>query len=345
MSLFFRRAPSVLAIGLAVSAAAAPGADALARVSAAALPEGVYRRKVVTSDGVALAAYRYVPPGASRAQPPVLLVADLALSREVFDLDGVGLARHLQENGRDVYVVEPRGHGRSDVPVDWRLADFVRRDLPAVVAAIARDREGPVDVVAHGYLGTLLMVASVEELQGRIGRVVALSTPALIEVPNKKLEAILEAGGRFERLAETPEGRRELTLLYANHGAFRRGVVDAVLTRMANLGGAASRDVLAWMRSGDLELTGGDTVSARLRRYDRPTLLMLPLANNVAHSEFAAPLREIATDAKVQVRVLSRFELHGEDYGQLSMLQGEHAERDVWNRIVSFLAAGIEVAR
>lgn len=329
---------------LGVALVCALGLPAAAEVPKAP-GEGVYRCKVLTSDGVALATYRYAPPGGGLTRPPVLLLADLGLGRAAFDLDGRGLARRLQQAGRDVYVVELRGHGSSDVPLDWRLADLVRRDLPAVVAAIGQRRPGLVDLVAHGYVGTLAMAATVRELEGRVGRVVALSTPALLEVPNPRLEALLERGGAFARLAQLPEGRKELGLLLAHHGVFRRGVRDALLSGLSDLGAAASGDLLAWMRSGDLELGPGDGVAARLSRYDRPTLLFLPVANNFAPSELASPFRELAPSAPFRVRLLSRFEQHGEDYSHLSLLQGAAAERDVWAPLLAFLEAPERAAR
>ncbi|MHB8877272.1 MAG: hypothetical protein ACYC8T_26535, partial [Myxococcaceae bacterium] len=80
----------------------APPAAAAGRAEDTA--PGFFRRKVVSRDGVALALYRYVPAGGGVTRPPVLLVPELGLGRESFDLAGEGLARFLVAHGREVYV-------------------------------------------------------------------------------------------------------------------------------------------------------------------------------------------------------------------------------------------------
>src|SRR6185436_1048629 len=86
----------------------------------------VAHRRVVASDGAALALYRYGEP--AQGVVPVLMIPDLGLTRAVFDLEGEGLARHLAAAGRTVYVAELRGRGS--------LAERVSRDLPAIARAI-----------------------------------------------------------------------------------------------------------------------------------------------------------------------------------------------------------------
>ncbi|MBI3182921.1 MAG: alpha/beta hydrolase [Myxococcales bacterium] len=310
-----------------------------ALAQAALAEEGVFRKRVVAADGTALALYRYVPSGGGRGKPAVLLVPELGFGREAYDLSGSGLARFLQANGREVYLAELRGQGKSGAPTGWRLSQLVSLDLPAVAAAIRAERPGPLDLLAHGYSGTLALAASEVELRGAVRRVVALSTPVFPEVPSSHAESLFASGGKLSGLGAGPPAARTFELLFALGGNFPRGrLAELRGTGLSDLGKAASSDLLGWMREGDLELGGGSSVRRRIGRYGRPTLLFLPLGDNFAHPEFASPLREVSA-AKVTVRVLSRVELLDEDYSHLSLLHGEDAEDDVFEPALEFLDA------
>ncbi|MHB8877271.1 MAG: hypothetical protein ACYC8T_26530, partial [Myxococcaceae bacterium] len=228
------------------------------------------------------------------------------------------------------------GQGRSAAPKGWRLPELVQRDLPAVLEVIRAGRPGRVDLVAHGYSGTLLLAASALELEGFVGKVVALSTPVQPEVPNSLTASLLEGGGKLSSLALDPQGARVFDLLFAHGGSFKPARLSGLRSTGSDLGQAASADLLGWMKSGDLALADGSTVSSRIARYDRPTLLVLPLRDNFAHAEYASPLRDLSK-AKVTVRVLTRLELMAEDYSHLSMLQGSGAASDVFAPALAFL--------
>ena len=270
---------------------------------------------------------------------PVLLVPELAFSRAVFDLAGAGLAPYLVAHGRDVFVLEPRGQGASERPHPLHLADLVTKDVPAALAAIAKVDRGPIDLVVHGYSGTLVLAAAAKEGLGRIGRVVALSTPAEPEVPNPLLETVLAHGGRLGELGLDPTEASAFEMLFCHHGLFGPGVVDLLRDAASDLDPTEASEWLTWLRNGDLPLGDGTSVTTRLAAYDRPTLLFLPLGDNLAHPEFAAPLRELAPRAHVQLHMLSKLELLAEDYSHLSMLQGRDAPQDVFAPALEFLDA------
>ncbi len=319
----------LLAVG--VAAVIVPG-------PASAAEQRVLRRRVATEDGVLLALYRYAPKRVASG-PAVLLVPDLGMGREAFDSDGKGLAPFLARQGRDVFVLEPRGHGRSETPEGWGLEEVVRFDLPAAVAAIAQEREGPVDLVVHGWSGTLALGACSEELKGRVRRVVALSTPVEPVPPSVYAAALLEGGGRFAALARDPASAEAFEVLFAKHG----GVPKRTLARLRSeafhdLSPRAAGELSAWMTKGEL-MVGTRSLTDRLRAYDRPTLQLVALRNNWASPEAATPLREVAPEAKVQLRVLSILHYLSEDYTHLSLLHGSKAEREIFNPIARFLSA------
>jgi pimeloyl-ACP methyl ester carboxylesterase len=316
-------------------AAAWPLVALLTLTGAASTP--VQRRRVETSDGFALALYRYAPPGEGRGRPAVLLVPDLGLGREVFDLDGQGLARELERRGWDAFVVELRGQGQAAVRGPWELTDWVAKDLPAALEGVQAAHPGPVDLVVHGYAGTLAMAAASRELAGQVGRVVALSTPVIPEVPNGRVRKILEGGGHLSMAGLDAE---TFDLLFAHGGLFPPGRLAALRASFTDLSAPAAASLLLWMQRGDFTLSDGSSVRDRLKEYDRPTLLVLPLLDGFAHPEFASCLREAAPRATVSVRLLTRWERMTEDYSHLSMLQGSGAPTDVWDPAIRFLDAG-----
>lgn len=287
-------------------------------------------RRVVTADGASLALHRFAP-SARTAGVPVLLLADVGFGRPLYDFKQRGLARWLASRGRTVYVAELRGQGASSPGHSLRTA--VHLDLPAIAAAIAREHAGPVDLIAHGYLGTLALAASGRELNVR--RVIALQTPMLVEPPTELLEAFLSEGGRFSSLASSPEGFETFRQLFAM-GA---DVDDVVLRGLAgstrDLSRGVSAELLSWLGAGDLPLDDGTTVLGRLRAYERPTLLLLGLADGFAPPESCAPLRELSR-AKVEVRLFSRI-AEDDDFSHASLLLGRRAQRHVFPEIERFL--------
>src|SRR6202035_1634408 len=96
---------------------------AVLATAVASAPVQLSRRKVETADGFAVAIYRYAPPGGGLGRPAVLMIPDLGLGREAFDVEGTGLARYLASRGRDTYVVELRGQGHARVAANWHLRD------------------------------------------------------------------------------------------------------------------------------------------------------------------------------------------------------------------------------
>lgn len=293
----------------------------------------VSHRKVLASDGVALALYRYAPTDGLTRHPPVLLIADFGLGRAAFDFQGAGLARWLARHGRVAYVAELRGQGMA-AGVAWTPAEVLARDLPALGAAMP---DGPFDLIAHGWAGTLALAATPRELAGRVRKVVALSVPVEFAVPSRLAESVLAAGGRLSALGLDPEGAQVFELLFAMGAKLDPATLRGLrATAFADLGPRASAALLEWMRAGDLTLAPGDSVKGRLRAYDRPTLQLLGIADGWANAELCAPLRDVS-QAKVRIRVFSKFDFVAEDYAHLSLLHGRAAPTEVWRPALAFL--------
>jgi pimeloyl-ACP methyl ester carboxylesterase len=289
-------------------------------------------RKVVTEDGASLALHRFLPPGKTSALPPVLLVADVGFGRPLFDFKGAGLARWLASRGRVVYVAELRGQGASDQAHSLRT--IVHLDLPVIGKAIAAEHPGPIDLVVQGFMGTLAMAASTKELQVR--RVVALSTPVSAEEPTELARAFLSTGGRFTTLASSPEGFGMFEQLFALGAEIDPSVMRGLAGSTRDLSSGVSAELLAWMETGDLPLDDGTSVVSRLRKSDRPTLLLVGLADGFTPSESCVPLRGL-TKGKVRIQMFSRM-VEGDDFAHASLLLGTRAAAHVYPAIERHLA-------
>ncbi len=320
-----------LALCLAVASAAA---------SSLAAPEpapGAYRRRIRTEDGTQLAVYRYVPAGGGQSRPPVVLLPELGFNRLAYDLDGGGLARFLQAQGFDVFVVEPRGHGASDAPQQWTLTDLALKDLRAALEAIATLREGPADLVVQGYSGAVALGAIPRELKGRVRRVVALAPAVAPDPPSAAMRSLLELQGRWPQLAYSPDGAKLFELLFAHEGKVTAGRVSALRAGgLSRLPASVSAELQAWMEWGDLAYPDGTRLTSRLAEYDRVTFLVLGLADNFALPDFGSPLRDLSP-APIVIRLFNRRDGAAEDYSHLSLLHGPFASADVFAPAARFL--------
>jgi pimeloyl-ACP methyl ester carboxylesterase len=294
-------------------------------------------RARIPLEGGDLWLYRYrAQPRATRA-PAVLLVPDVGLGKEAFDLAGRGLAPYLSARGREVFVWVPQGAR----PGLTRIAD---QELDAVLARVQAVRPGPVDLVAHGYAGGVVL-GGVARRPKDFGRVVALAAPVAPEVPSRHVERLLAAGGGLRQLSVHPGGRELLDLLFARHGLLEGRVRAALLASLSDLGPGVSGELLGWMGRGELAFADGTTLEGRLAALEAPTLVVLPLRDHWAHPEHAEVLRELAPRAQVRVLLLSRLQYLAEDYTHLSVLHGQAAPAEVHAPILEFLQTDLGPAR
>lgn len=307
---------------------------ALVGALSTALPVEIAHRGVRTVDGATVGVVRYRLGAPLAAQRRVLIVGDVGFGRPLWD----GLAHKLARRGWVVYLAQLRGQGDAVVP-GYRLRDWVRQDLPAVARALRDDGAPQFALIAHGFGGTLALAACATELEGRVTRVVALSTPVEPQLPSKLVELLLKNGGQVSERGTDPENVKILQLVMGGGPTVAPEALARLRARgVRNLGATASAELLGWMRSGDLALDDGTTVSGRLARYDVPTFMVLPLDDGFASSEMAAPLREISK-ATVSMLALSRAEYIGEDYDHVTMVLGRRAPIDVWRAAFAFLEA------
>ncbi|MGQ0508468.1 MAG: alpha/beta hydrolase [Myxococcaceae bacterium] len=299
---------------------------------------GVFHRRVQAEDGTTIALHRFVPEAGGDARPSVLLIPDVGFSRAAYDLQGEGIARRLQGEGFDTFVVEPRGQGRSEAPADWHLTDIPLLDVRVALDAVQGLHPGKVDLVVHGFSGALVLGALSKELKGRVRRVIALTPAVAPDPPSLFMGKLLEKKGQWAQLTSSPEGAALFEILFLRNGRLPIGRAEALQERLlGNLSPSAAVELERWMIQGELAYPDGTTLCTRLGTYDRTTLLVLGIGDNFAQADFASPLRDLAPKAKMTVRVLNRREGFTEDYSHLSMLHGRAAAAEIERKTVRFL--------
>ncbi len=117
---------------------------------------------------------------------PVLMVHGLGTTHRSLSLDDeVGLAQYLaNERGRDVWLLELRGRGESDVPGEpWSFDDYYRHDVPTAVEYVLQETGSQeLDWVGHSMGGMLYYAcAGTGGLDGRFRRAVTVGSPLVIE--------------------------------------------------------------------------------------------------------------------------------------------------------------------
>jgi pimeloyl-ACP methyl ester carboxylesterase len=144
------------------------------------------RLHAVTADGWRLCLGRRRPRGARRGEP-ILMIHGIAMNRLALDfgVERLSLSACLAAAGFDCFALDLRGHGGSrdfsgtdpGAGRDWDLDDYLGKDLPAAMDAVA-EATGSSRVVLLGHSqGALLSLAAAVRYPGRVAAVVALAPP------------------------------------------------------------------------------------------------------------------------------------------------------------------------
>lgn len=173
-------------------------AEAHAEIASPESPTVVGTTTVIEAgDGFPLAVEHF----RSKAQAPgmslpIVLCHGFGGNRFNFDLDEThSLARHLADEGFDVWIVELRGHGRSRpgpsprrrrMAKGWNMDDHIEKDVPAMLEAITRLSTRPrVIWVGHSLGGMVAycLLSRYPEYARFFAGLVTIGSPAHVERP------------------------------------------------------------------------------------------------------------------------------------------------------------------
>lgn len=276
-------------------------------------------------------------PNGWRDLPPVLLVGELGLGPEQFDLGGRGLAPYLARRGFDVFALTWRP------PPGAHLAQLFEQEAVEALRIAAANE--PAIVVGYGVGGAAAFVQAAESPE-RVRGVVALAVPLDAAVPNDALAAVARAVARSKAdfvplaaLAPLGWGGADLYATLLTHGsAFAPGVSEAMRAALTDVPVTVLADVAGWMSSGDLRLAAEPSYRAAAAAVTAPVLAICGVADNVVHAE-AALVPEALPKSHATFEILQRLELSSDGYAHLALVQGAAAPAEVWARIASFAEA------
>jgi len=278
-------AAAALALLLPAGATFAQSAgDALAPAGVTPLtasqPFGEVAHHVVRVNGVR---FHYVTAGSGE---PVVLIPGWPESwiawRKVIPL--------LVKQGRQVYVLDPRGIGDSDKPQGGYDLDTAARDLHGFIAATGLARTGGVDIAAHD-VGTWIALAHAQAYPSDVRRLVlteaalpGVSPPTPAGIPSEAVN-LKSWQFSFNRLDDLPEilvqghERAYLAWIFATKSQRNYAIEPAALdeyVRVFSEPGAA-RASFAWYRT---VFSPEELARAKARTAQRLTMPVLALGGS-----------------------------------------------------------------
>lgn len=321
-----------------------------------------------TDDGWVLPIYRYSPriEISGRSYPPVVLCHGMGANRFNLAQTGPGnLATWLASRGRDVFVIELRGAGRSvDLTSGARSEEmwkydfdsYREKDIPAILARIRQiTGASEVDWVGHSMGGMLLYSIAGHDLgfsgNVKIRRGVAIASPGMIQDLPVRLNIMLHLAGWFpsNQLPNrwwlktiiqlyphlVPENEPSLGFKENYDPAF-------VPSFVANVGADLSRSLVEQVRSwygrgGIFSRDGKVNYTAELRGSNVPIRF---ISANRDHIGSVKAVRRAFEDhgAGKDMFVLGRESGGARDYGHTDIVAGKFAPVDTFPLVESWLS-------
>ncbi len=303
-----------------------------------------YRAVLPTADGTRIALYRYLPASGEPPTRTVLLLPDVGMTHHLFDYDGRGLAPFLARRGVEVFAVEWRGAGRSEVPLGgYQLEELLENDAEAALAKALTGR-GRVMVVGVGLGGTVGLALAGRH-PSQIAGLVAMQTPAVFDVPNEPLGRLIDSVESAPPWIPLPKwsqqllfGRRSwFEVMLAGDDSLARDFVARMGPHLvAPIPKRFGRQLVGFARDGAVTV-GGKRAAELAKCWPGPTLLVVAPRDNWIHPEFAWPLRDLLPKERTKLLVLNRLEGAHFDYGHVGMLLGSRAQDDVFDPVLRFI--------
>ena len=262
---------------------------------------------------------------------PVILLHG-SFNNRGFWLSGVGegLARHLLDQGFDVWMMDMRGHGMSPRNQDYRnntQERYALYDLPAV-AEFVHEKSGKAPVWLGHSLGGVTIAAAVaggllrdEKCSGMvIIAAQAIRRPMYQWVPFASLAARTRVNMKGEL-----DGRK----LGLGQEAESAGIIDEYLARHSLFG--------AWQ----LASTQQKLLPAWKDGTPVPLLALAGEADRSEPVEYCSRFAALYGGDKTFIPLGTGSGL-SQDYGHLDMMSGQTAGKEVWPKISDWLNATIE---
>ena len=329
-----------------------------------------------TPDGWVLPLYRFLPVAGDDAttfQPPVVLCHGMGANRFNLAPDGKGsLAKWLAARGREVFVIELRGAGRSveltpgsSDESAWRynFDSYVQTDMPAILRKIREISGcGEVDWVGHS-MGAMILYALAGHHQGHVGGVkirkaVAIAGPGRIGELPLRMHVMLRLGVRLpiERLpnrrwlrflgtfypAWTPDNEPSLGFKSNYDPGFGKQMINHV---GSDLSRGLLQQVKSWVgKDGLFSADGEVNYTAALSRTEVP-IRFIRASHDLIAPAAAVERAFLSAGGWKDLLVIGREHGYPSDYGHSDVVAGKDASLHVFPHIGDWLGSDrIQVA-
>ena len=310
-----------------------------------------------TGDGARVALHRYRGE-VSTDRPPVVLCHGIAANRYNLDLDDEhSLARYLHAQGRDVWLLELRGHGDSVPPAGGiqGFDPFVRHDVPTGLSAVGR-ATGAREVDWVGYsMGGLVLYAHLgtserDDAVPAIRRLVTIGSPVLTRPGHSA--GILTFVGRFLRgLPFAP--LRGPSRFFAFAGAALQRLAGGVLgvpgstaplqvrrsmmNIVQNIAQRLQAQFSDWMARGAFDAADGSVdYAARMGDIRVPALVVGGRHDRLAPPGTVQAACDLLGSPQKRLLLMGREDGHRCDYGHIDLAFGRHAPQELYPAVADW---------
>ena len=321
-----------------------------------------------TDDGWVLPIWRYTPRVEirGRSYPPVVLCHGMGANRFNLAQTGPGnLATWLASRGRDVFVIELRGAGRSvDLTPDARSGgkwnydfdSYRDKDIPAILARIQQvTGSAEVDWVGHSMGGMLLYSIAGHDLgfsgNVRIRRGVAIASPGMIQDLPIRLNMMLHLAEWFpwEQLPNrwwlrtiiqlyphfVPENEPSLGFKGNYDPSF---IPDFVANVGSDLSRSLVRQVRSWYgRGGIFSRDGSVNYTDEMKKSTVPIRFIAANRDHIGSIKSVQRAFE-AQGPEKDMFVLGKDSAGNRDYGHTDIVAGKYAPVDTFPLVESWLS-------
>lgn len=315
-----------------------------------------------TRDGWAIPLHRYPAPEGSSRQFPVLLCHGLGSNRANLDCPDrrLSLARYLNDQGFDAWVIELRGAGRSH-RLGWRrrkthdfnFDDYILHDIPAALKHIARvvGFRG-VHWVGHSMGGMLAYPMLKTTDPDVIRSATTIGSPAMVLASDPMMDRMLPFAWLLKLVPALPQGK--LAKLASPFAGIAKPLMNRVVWNAANMDSSVVKlmarhgvDDLAsplvfqynvWYREKDFH-NHYETLSYQ-ENFHRITAPVLFVAGA---GDALTPIRDIQfiydriSSQRKRLLVVGKDSGFSSDYGHVDMVLGRRAPEEVYPRILEWV--------
>jgi polyhydroxyalkanoate synthase len=344
---------------------------ALCALTACAAPHTAIRGAIshpLTRDGWPLTLEHFAPAGGTTPHArPIILCHGLFSNRRFFALEGdASLPIVLSRAGFDVWLADVRGRPDAGSPgfwfgthtYDYDFDDFVRYDADTILTQVlAETHAHDAAWVGHSLGGMMGYARAGAFHDARIGALVTVASPVVLAPASRTIARGILAKDALWFLPALPiawlasfEANLGLRwfvpnelgdMLFSQTNPLTPATY-ALLQKIAVNNGSKRevRQLARSVRRGELVSADG-TVSyaAPLGDIDVPALVIVGRADEIADPAVGREAFERLGSKDKELLVAGRLEGFAADYGHVDLLIGPAARRDIFPRIVAWLAA------